>query len=171
MIETSGLYWRILFADRAGEALAPVRHKEGRFHHSGQEAIYLSPSIEAAHVAIDSYYREDDPPRVVIPLRLSDAYLLDFRDPDVMVRHGLAGHETRVNWRDERAAGQPASSWSASDAAREAGADGMLYTSRKRPEFHHLVLFRWNSAGYARLTPEGKVQQFIPQHEQDTGDR
>ena len=170
MIETSGRFWRILFADRAGEALAPVRHPEGRFHYGGQKAIYLSPSIEAAHVAIDSYYRPDDPPRVVIPLRLEAARLLDFRNPAIAAKHELAGHETRVNWRYEREADQSASSWMASDAARQAGAHGMLYTSRKRPEFHHLVLFQWSAEGVPGLRQDGNAQQFVPRYEQDTGD-
>jgi hypothetical protein len=38
----------------------------------------------------------------------------------------------------------PATSWIASDAARRAGADGMIYAARSDPTRWHVVLFRWN---------------------------
>lgn len=155
MILMSGRYYRILFRERAEEMLLPVRHYEGRFHHDGQTALYVSPDMDAARVAIDSYYKADDPPRVAVPLYLTSARLVDFRDPKTAGKFGLKGTETSVNWRQERIAGQPASSWLASDAARAAGADGMIYTSRKMPPHWHIVLFDWNSGRGARLRADG----------------
>ena len=77
----SGRLWRILFSDWQRKALDPARHPEGRFHHDGQRALYASPTPDAAGVAIDSYYRPGDPPRIILPLWLDGARLLDFRDP------------------------------------------------------------------------------------------
>ncbi len=120
-MEFSGRLWRILLADRQGEAPEAARQPEGRFHHDGQRALYASPTREAGAVAIDSCYRAGDPPRVILPLALENARLLDFRDPETSAALGLAGDETTVNWRDDRAAGLPARSWRASDAARADG--------------------------------------------------
>ena len=55
----------------------------------------------------------------------------------------------------ERAAGLPATTWTASDAVRAAGACGMIYTARSAPDRWHLVLFRWNLTNGARLAPDG----------------
>jgi hypothetical protein len=60
-----------------------------------------------------------------------------------------------VPWLPERSAGRPATSWTASDAVRAAGLDGMIYTARSAPDRWHLVLFCWNAPGAARLAPDG----------------
>jgi hypothetical protein len=46
-----------------------------------------------------------------------------------------------VVWLDAWAGGRPSTTWRFSDAARTAGAQGMLYSSRSRPELTHLVIF------------------------------
>lgn len=144
------------------DALEPARHPEGRFHHSGQRALYVSPERATAGVAIDSYYRPGDAPRVIVPLYLESTALLDFRDLETSTGLGLGGQETRADWRDERARGSSASSWRASDAARNVGADGIIYPSRKVPSRWHLVLFRWNEPGAACLRENGLVEAFVP---------
>ncbi len=163
----SGRLWRILFADRQTEALGAARHPEGRFHHDGQRALYASPTTEAAAVAIDSYYRPDDPPRVIVPLWLEGARLLNFRASATSTDLGLSGDEPTVNWRVDRAAGQPARSWLASDAARAAGADGIIYYSRKAAPLWHVALLRWND-GKVSLRNDGPAQPFTPDHSSRT---
>ena len=129
LIPFSGTVWRMVFAGQ--DARAPVRSPEGRFHHSGQRAIYTSLTPEGTAVAIRRYVRPDDPPRKVVPLTLAALSVADHRgNPDLS-----------VIWQDIRAAGASAPTWAWSDAAREAGAEGLLYASRSRPDLSHLVLF------------------------------
>ncbi|SOC05179.1 RES family NAD+ phosphorylase [Rhodobacter maris] len=132
MIPFSGTVWRILAAERAGEATAPARHPEGRFHHSGQTALYASLTAEGAGVAIARYLAPGDGPRVIVPLRVEAARIADHRGEPAL----------SVIWQEDRAAtGAPSPTWAFSDAARRAGAQGLLYSSRSRPELAHLVLF------------------------------
>ena len=113
------------------DARAPVRSPEGRFHHSGQTAIYTSLTAEGTAVAIRRYVTAEDAPRVVVALRLAPIRVADHRgDPALS-----------VVWQDIRATGADAPTWAWSDAARAAGAEGLLYSSRSRPDLAHLVLF------------------------------
>jgi RES domain-containing protein len=145
MITTiSGQFWRSVFATDAGSVLAGARSPEGRYHHDGQSALYISPSAEFSRIAIDAYLKADDPPRVIVPLDLTGAALLDVRLATVQRALGLNGTESGTLWQPQRAAGLPATSWIASDAVRNAGADGMIYAARSDPDRWHVVLFRWN---------------------------
>lgn len=146
----------------AADPLSPVRSTEGRFHHGCQPALYCSPSPEAAAHAIAAYRRPGDAPRLAYPLALTDARIADLRDAGTLAALGLKGHETAVPWLPERAAGHPATTWTASDAVRAAGLHGMIYTARSAPDRWHLVLFCWNRPGAAHLTPDGPPLNHIP---------
>ena len=152
MKSLSGQFYRVIFARDLPNVLQGIRHPEGRFHHDGQPAIYMSPSPETAAIAVATYIRPGDPARITVPLGLDGANMLDFRRPDVEKSLGLTGGETSVTWQDQRAVGLPATSWLASDAARDAGADGMIYPSRKEPSRWHIVLFRWNRKNAPELS-------------------
>lgn len=158
----AGRFWRILPETALSAALDPVLSPEGRFHHSGQRTLYCSPSPEAAGQATARYWTPQDPPRVAIPLHLGRARLADLRDPAVLRALGLTGQEAAIPWLPERAAGQPATSWRASDAARSAGFDGMIYTARSAPARWHLALFRWNLADGPRLRRSGAPVPVTP---------
>ncbi|MDZ4096682.1 MAG: RES family NAD+ phosphorylase [Paracoccaceae bacterium] len=129
MIAFTGQVWRIVFQDQ--DATLPARAPEGRFHHSGQTAIYTSLTPEGCATAITRYLRPDDPARLMATLRLNATHILDLRGRG----------DVSVVWQDIRASGAPAPTWRFSDAARAMGAQGMLYSSRSRPELDHLVLF------------------------------
>ncbi|MEX0318680.1 MAG: RES family NAD+ phosphorylase [Ruegeria sp.] len=131
MLTFSGIVWRILYQARADRPLSPARASEGRFHHSGQTALYASLTPEGAGVAIRRYVGADDPPRVILPLQVTNARLADLRGRP----------EVSVIWQDLHAAGAPSPTWTFSDQARREGAQGLLYSSRSRPELSHLVLF------------------------------
>ena len=141
----SGTFYRILFASDLPRLLQGAVTPEGRFHHDGEKALYMSPSPEAAAIAVATYLRPNDPPRVVQALTLANARVLDLRSATVLAGLGLDGAEASVLWQPQRAAGMAATSWRASDAARASGADGMIYLSRKDPARWHLVLFGWNA--------------------------
>ncbi len=157
------LFYRVVFEADLELVLKGVRSPEGRFHHGGERAIYMSPSPEAAAVAVNIYLKPNDPPRLVVPLRVTGARVLDFRAPETEVALGLKWRETAVPWAEQRRAGLPATSWRASDRAREFGADGMIYPSRTLPsKWWHLVLFRWNVADGPQLCVEGPAIEFLP---------
>ena len=147
----SGIFYRLKETARAGEILAPAHSPEGRFHHDGQKAIYLSETPEGCRVAMSYYARPGDPPQTMFALHLSGARILDLRDADQCARFGIDPGNANIRWQNQRAAGQIASTWAISDAARAAGADGMLNPSRSHPELTHLVLFRWNTPGAPTL--------------------
>lgn len=147
--------YRIAFAKHADRVLDGVIHPEGRFHYDGQPALYASPSPESAAVAIDIYLEPNDPPRVLVPLMLRDARMVDLRDPKTCAALAIDPAWPSVPWSDQRATGEPATSWRASDVVRAAAADGMIYASRRVPARWHVVLFAWNRAQGARLTLTG----------------
>lgn len=151
MISFHGTVWRILSADRAEDACEPARHPEGRFHRSGQVALYASLSTEGAGVALRRYVRASDPPRVIVPLQITAQAVDDLRGtPDQAAASAV--------WQDERASGAPSSTWHFSDRARNSGAQAMLYASRSRPDLSHLVLFEVTPATVRQLAP-AKVWQ------------
>ncbi len=150
----SGTFYRLIDTARAGDVLAPAQSPEGRFHHDGQRAMYLSETPEGCHVAMAYYTRAGDPEKTVFALGLNDAQILDLRDNAQCARLGIDPANANVRWQNERAEGLPASTWVISGAARKAGADGLLSPSRSRPELTHLTLFHWNTQGAPTLRIE-----------------
>lgn len=126
-----GPVWRLLPKRLADTPAASARAPEGRFHHSGQLAAYGSLSAEGAIVAIQRYLH-DGVERILIPMRLTTNRVADAR--------GLPA--ASVVWQDFRAAGHSSPTWVISDAARQARAEAMLYSSRSQPHFSHVVIFR-----------------------------
>lgn len=147
----SGTFWRLKETAQAAELLAAARNPEGRFHHGGQRAIYLSQTAEGTRVAMSYYARSGDPAQSEFQLTLTSARILDLNDTAQCARFQIDPAQARTRWQKERAAGQVASTWAISDAARTVGADGMLYPSSTRPDLTHLVLFRWNQTGAPQL--------------------
>lgn len=135
MIAFDGTIWRILALENADQPLAPARAPEGRFHHDGQLAIYTSLTAEGAGTAIQRYLAGDTRPRVIVPLLVKADRILDLRQDAKDVRNST------IVWQDIRDKGLAAPTWDISDAAREMGAQGMLYRSRTHPDLSHLVLF------------------------------
>jgi RES domain-containing protein len=129
MIAFRGQVWRIIWQGQ--DALSTVRAPEGRFHHSGQTAIYTSLTEAGCATAIARYLAPDDGPREIAALDIEALRLFDLR----------AEPAARMVWQDLRATGAPSPTWEFSDAARAAGAQGMLYASRSQPNLTHLVLF------------------------------
>lgn len=162
VLDLCGRFWRILPA--AADPLTPARAPEGRFHHSGQPALYGSPSPRAAGHAVARYLRPGGAARYAYPLALTQARIADLRDTAICAALGLRGDETAVPWLPERSHGQPATTWRASDAVRASGADGMIYIARSAPDRWHLVLFRWNLPGTAQLARDGPPLPHIPPH-------
>lgn len=125
-----GPVWRLLPRVLADTPAAAAKAPEGRFHHSGQIAVYASLTAEGANVAIQRYLN-DGVERILIPMWLTSHRVADAR--------GMPA--ASIVWQDLRAAGQASPTWMFSDAARHAGADAMLYSSRSRPDLSHVVVF------------------------------
>lgn len=144
-----GRFYRIVPASRAADALAPALSPEGRFHHSGQPTLYVSPRPDWACRAIARYVRDRDPPWVICELHLTGTTVLDLRNLVHCAQWGIDPALAAVPWLPQRAQGLPAATWQVSDRARASGADGMIYSARSAPARWHLALFRWPGA---RLT-------------------
>ncbi|WP_375337026.1 RES domain-containing protein [Rhizobium lentis] len=54
---------------------------------------------------------------------------------------------SNLSWRSALTAGEEPPSWRTADAARAAGAEGIIDRSRLIPGGWHLNLFRWNVLG------------------------
>ena len=84
-----GLFYRIVPAHRAEQALAPAVTAEGRFHHSAQPTLYVSPRPDWACHAIAPYVQDGDPPRVICELHLTGSRILDLRNPTHCAAFGI----------------------------------------------------------------------------------
>ena len=136
--------WRVLFADRADVALAPVANPEGRFHHDGQPALYLSTTMAGVGASLARYVGENDPPRIIVGLDLAGGRMADLTDAAAAEALGIDPQITRHRWDIDRAAGRPPPTWGLADRLRSGGFDGLLYSSRQRSDLSHIALFRWN---------------------------
>jgi len=125
-----GPVWRLLPKALIATPSAPASAPVGRFHHSGQTAVYVSLSAEGAIVAIQRYLT-DGIGRVLVPMRLKVDLVADIQGEK----------SASVIWQDLNANGEPSPTWSFSDAARHVGAQAMLYSSRSRPDLSHIVVF------------------------------
>ena len=158
MVPLSGTFYRIVFEKYLDSALNGVLSPEGRFHQGGEPAFYCSPTAQAASIAIDRYVAANDDARVLCKLTVTGAQVCDIRPPNhtpTLHRRDTDALPTLKNahiwaatpWFEDRQIGRTPASWKASDAVRETGADGMIYSSRRDPDRWHLVLFRWNDDG------------------------
>jgi RES domain len=130
LIAFDGPVWRLLTEQLVKSPTTSAAAPEGRFHHSEQIAAYASLSAEGAAVAIKRYLT-DNRKRVLVPMWLKAQAVADVR-----------GDATAsVVWQYQRQSGAFASTWAISDAARQAGAQALLYSSRSRPELSHVVVF------------------------------
>ncbi|MEJ1996810.1 MAG: RES family NAD+ phosphorylase [Maritimibacter sp.] len=160
----SGIYWRMKFVKDAGDILGPARAPEGRSHYNGQRALYLSATPEGAAIATKIYLRAGDPERAIYPLEVTNARVVDLRDPAATAYFDIDVTHRAAQWQKIRTEGKPSPTWAISDRVRELGLDGMLYSSRTDPSKTHLTLFHWNEPGSARLAPAGQPVPFEPPH-------
>ncbi|MDK4740873.1 RES domain-containing protein [Rhizobium sp. CNPSo 3464] len=146
--KVSGRFFRSVPVERLDHVLDPPDERSaGRYHRLGQPALYMSASPEWAVMAISGYMREDGRRRVVVPLLVGDAFVLDQHDQQACERLGIDRNASNFPWRPALAAGEEPPSWRTADAARAAGADGIIDRSRMIPGGWHLNLFRWNALG------------------------
>jgi RES domain-containing protein len=148
----SGTFFRIMFEHQSHDVLRGAASPQGRYHHNKEPALYISPHPEWAQKAVESYVQHGDPERSVHPLLVYDALVADVRDRELCRLLGIEPSDSDVPWQPQLANGVRPSTWNVSDAARQAGADGLIYTARSDPTRWHLVLFRWNDYGGPTVT-------------------
>ncbi len=146
--KVEGIFYRAILAGRAANVLDPPGPQSaGRYHRLGQAALYMSPRLEWAMIAVSGYIREDGRPRVVVPLLVSPAFVLDQHDEAACRQFAIARDLSNAPWRAALAEGREPPSWRNADATRAAGADGIIDRSRMIPGGWHVNLFRWNALG------------------------
>lgn len=156
LLRVSGRFYRSFLADRIGQVLDPPGpDSAGRYHRPGQPAMYITREADWAVIATGIYAAEDGQQRVIVPLELDGALVLDQHDAAVLVAHRLELDDAMARWRPHLAQGREAPSWRNSDAARACGADGIVDPSRGIIGGWHVALFRWNELGAPRLRVAG----------------
>lgn len=106
-------------------------------------------------IAVSGYIREDGRPRVVVPLMVGEAHVLDQHDEAACRVLGIERDLSDAQWRQALEAGEEPLSWRNADAARAADADGIIDRSRMIPGGWHVNLFRWNELGGPSVTISG----------------
>lgn len=156
LLTIEGRFFRAVLADRVEAVLAPPSpHSGGRYHRLGQPALYITRDPAWARIAVSGYMREDGLPRVIVPVDIGQARVLDQRDLAACEALGIDREQSNANWRVELTAGREPPSWRNADAARAIGADGIVDRSRQIPGGWHVTLFRWNVAGAPSVSVAG----------------
>jgi len=152
-----GTFYRTVLADRVSQVLDPPGPgSAGRYHRLGQRALYITPEADWAVIAVGRYMAEDCLPRLVVPLELDEAQVFDQHDEAACAALGIDSERSMEPWRPELEAGREPASWFASDAARAAGADGLVDRSRGIVGGWHVTLFRWNEPGAPQVRLAGE---------------
>mgnify|MGYP003681887973 CR=1 FL=1 len=97
-------FYRAVFATDLDRVLDPVASPQGRFHHTGQPALYLSETVNGVVTAMKTYLAAGDPTRVIVPLHLSARTILDARDAQTHRTLQTDPGAASMRWQDDRAA-------------------------------------------------------------------
>ena len=151
-------FFQMRFLD-APDAVHAAQSPEGRWHHSGQRALYLSGTPEGTKVAMRIYRRDDESTRAIFLLKITNARVINIRNAKAPELYGIDASEMHCRWQEHVRDGKPSPTWQISDAIRAAGFDGLLAPSRSAPDLTHLTLFRWNEPNAHSVTLGPPVSQ------------
>lgn len=152
----SGRFFRTVVVERLDHLLDPPGPTSaGRYHRLGQPALYTSAEPAWAIMATAGYMREDGRSRLVVPLEITDAWVVDQHDESVCEALGIDRDLSNLSWRIALSEGREPPSWRSADLARQAGADGIIDRSRQIAGGWHLNLFRWNALGGPKVEIAG----------------
>jgi len=158
----SGTFYRSVLTDRVHQVLDPPGpNSAGRYHRLGEPTLYTSSELEWSIRAIAGYMREDGLPRVVVPLKVGEAMVLDQHDEEACKRLGIDRDLSNESWRTALSEGREPASWRIVDIARASGADGIIDRSRMIPGGWHLNLFRWNESGGPLVEVYGEPVEIV----------
>lgn len=142
------LYRAVEGAHRAG-ALEGSR-LPGRYSAAGQPTLYLSGSPEGVAAAMVAHGRARAD-LTVMAFDVEAEGIVDLRDAAAVAAAGVDLDDALAPWQDVVAVGGEPRSWTVRRVLEGAGAQGLIDPSRTRPGLWHLVLFRWNTGGAARV--------------------
>lgn len=153
LTEVSGLFVKIIWAQDPDVHLLQgiAERPAARFNRKGQDALYLSPDVESARVAIGQDVREGDRPRDLLTVDVGPCALFDLRHPGAADIYAAASQP----WRHLVATGKAPPSWDAADKLRSAGYVGLIDPSRRRAGLWHITLFQWNTDGAPQVCRVG----------------
>jgi len=116
----------------------------------------MSPKAEWAQLVAIWYMQRDAQTRVLFPLHVSEAKVLDLGDETACRILGIDGTQADQSWRKALEEGRTPPSWGVADAIREAGGDGLIDHSRMFQGAWHVTLFGWNEPGRPEVTCIGE---------------
>lgn len=161
LLTLCGRFWRAVRADRLDRVLdPPASASVGRYHRPGQPALYITPEADWAVIAMGRYALADGVERVVVPLEVDRASVLDQHDDAACRALGIDREASNLDWQEALEAGGDPPSWRTADAARAFGADGLIDRSRGIAGGWHVALFRWNEPGAPHVELAGDPQPF-----------
>lgn len=153
----AGRFYRAIPVDRLAAVLDPPGpDSAGRYHRPGQPALYITPGADWATIAIGQYLLADGKPRVIVPVDLDEAFVLDQHNADACAALGIDRDASNQSWSAAVREGREPPSWRSADMARQAGADGIIDRSRGIAGGWHVTLFRWNQAGAPQVSVAGE---------------
>ncbi len=147
-----GLFFREVDAAHVGSALAGSR-RAGRYSRADQPTLYLSASPEGVAAAMIAHANEETQPRALLSFEVEADKIFDLRQPEELRRAGFNVREIFSEWQSVTANGGSPESWRVRAWIEATGANGLIDPSRKAPGLWHLVLFRWNVEGGAKVLP------------------
>jgi len=151
-----GRFFRIVPRQRAGLAIHGSRpDAAGRFHAPGQPALYMSPTAEWAAIGLSTHAMRDGDSRVVVPLDVTWAEVIDLRNGADCRAAGVSPKDADAPWRDRGLEGEKPKPWTLADRVRFIGCDGLIDPSKLKKGAWHLVLFEWNQPNRPEVRPAG----------------
>lgn len=162
LVRISGHFFRAVAAEHSGAVLVPrASESAGRYHRPGEPLLYTSARRAWSIIAVSGYMREDRHPRVVVPLMVEGAFVVDQRDEEACRALGIDPELSNASWKTALDEGREPPSWSVADIARAGGADGIIDRSRMIPGGWHLNLFRWNDLGGPLVSVCGDPEEIV----------
>ncbi|MBO9624870.1 MAG: RES domain-containing protein [Microbacterium sp.] len=118
----------------------------GRYSRAHEPTLYLSSSVDGVEAAMIAHKDARPADLEIVEIDVEASGIVDLRDAESLATLGIDLADAVAPWQDIAAAGGSPSSWAVRDRLLEAGANGLIDPSRKKPGLWHLVLFRWNEA-------------------------
>jgi RES domain-containing protein len=149
-----GIFYRAIDPQFREYAIIGSR-SAGRYSRPAEPTLYLSSSIDGVEAAMIAHKDSRSTSLKILEIEVEATGILDLRNPSAVAEIGINLSDAAAPWQDIAASGGTPRSWAVRDRLIEAGANGLIDPSRKRPGLWHLVLFRWNEADSPKVRVVG----------------
>jgi RES domain-containing protein len=140
-----GIFYRAIDPQFRDFALTGSR-AAGRYSRPEEATLYLSSSIDGVEAAMIAHKDSRSSSLEILEIEVEATGIVDLRNSSSAANIGVDLADAAAPWQDIANSGGTPRSWVVRDRLIEAGANGLIDPSRKRPGLWHLVLFRWNEA-------------------------